>query len=148
MARIDLKDVIGGAVFGAVGLFFFVKALGYGIGTPRNMGSGFVPMSLGLAAMIIAVFIVVPALRREGVQPQIAWRPLVAVAASIAGFALTCRWLGYVPATALVVLFAAAGSRENSALKTIALAAAAAAGIWLVFGLGLRIPTPPIRGLS
>ena len=46
--RRALKDILAGAIFIAFGLAFALGSLAYDIGSPTNMGPGYVPLALGL----------------------------------------------------------------------------------------------------
>src|SRR3546814_13621475 len=99
--KVELRDVLGGAMMVLIGTYALVMAPSYGIGTPTNMGSGFFPMALGIIGIVTGLGIAVPALfRAGGAVEKIAWRPLPAVIAAIAAFAILPAWIGSLPRAA------------------------------------------------
>jgi hypothetical protein len=143
----DLVDLISGALLALVGLIFLVPAFGYGIGSLTAMGAGFLPMAVSAITIGLGLAILVQGLRgRLAEVPEIAWRPLVAVAAGMAAFALLVERLGMVPAIIAAVFLAALGDRESRPLGTIVLAVFLCIGVWLVFAVGLGLPIRAFRG--
>jgi hypothetical protein len=70
---------------------------------------------------------------------------MIAVLASIAGFALVLGQFGLIPAVVVGVGLAALGDRTSRPLPTLALAVAAALGCWLAFSVGLGLQMPGLR---
>lgn len=144
--KVDLKDVLGGAMMVLISLYALVMAPGYGIGTPTNMGSGFLPMVLGIVGIGLGLGIAIPALFRTGMMEAIEWRPLLAVVAAIAAFAAITAWIGYLPGTAAATGLAAIGDKKSRLLSTILLMIGVTIGVWLIFSVGLRIAPQAWKG--
>ena len=138
----DIKDVLAGFLFIAMGAFFFIGAFSYGIGTARQMGAGYFPMLFGVGAICVGIAIVASAPFRHGAALQIAWRSVVAISTSIAVFSLLVERIGLIPGVAVSVAVAALGDAQSRALGTILLAAGASIAVWLIFSVGLGLPLP------
>jgi hypothetical protein len=140
LTRIDLRDIIGGLLLAAIGLYFLMGALDMRIGEARRMGPGYFPMVLGIVAMGIGALIAIPAFFRSGTLANVNWRPLVAVMASILAFALVMPRMGLLPAVFAAVVVASFGDPRSRLWQTALLAAGLAAAAWLVFIYGLGLP--------
>jgi hypothetical protein len=70
---------------------------------------------------------------------------MLAVLAAIAGFALIMRFFGLIPAMFVSVVVASLGDRTARPRATLALAAVAAIGVWLVFRVGLGLQMPGLK---
>jgi hypothetical protein len=140
LTRIDLRDIIGGLLLAAIGLYFLMGALDMRVGEARRMGPGYFPMVLGIAAMVIGVLIAIPAFLRTGSLPFVNWRPLVAVMASILAFALVMPRMGLLPAVFAAVVVASFGDPRSRLWQTVLLAAGLAAAAWTIFIYGLGLP--------
>lgn len=145
MINLNHKDLVGGTLIAALGLFVAYNAFHFGIGNASRMGPGYTPAIIGTALIILGVAIAWGSLRFEDPLPAVAWRPVVAVTAGMCAFALAASRLGLVPAVMLLVGIAALGDRESKPLPTLVLALCVAAGMWLVFVLGLRVSLPAFR---
>jgi hypothetical protein len=150
MANRNLKDIIGGAILGFIGLFFFIQSFSYGIGTAARMQAGYFPMALGAFTTFVGISIMAPALKRgsgsKAPFTRIAWRPLIAVLAGLAAFALLVGPFGLIPAVFAAVLLAALGDSGSRPVGIIGLVLFVSVGIWLIFSVGLGVTTPPFRG--
>lgn len=145
MRDIDRNDLVSGALILGIGLFFFIGAQEYRMGTVSRMGPGFVPYWLGVIAMFLGGLIALGAIGRPGALPGLAWRPLLGVAASVVVFALLLPRAGLVPATFAAVVVAMLGNADARA-KTIAITAFAITVLcWAVFLALLGLPIPALR---
>lgn len=145
MTRYDIRDMAGGGVVSALGLFLLWNAFDYPLGTASRMGPGFFPTLLGGITFVLGLMIAGSGFLRSGTMPRVAWRPLVAVCASILCFVLAMRGLGLVPALLLTVCVSSLGDRAARPLGTMLLAAGCALGAWLLFDVGLGMPIPMFR---
>ncbi|MGD1879004.1 MAG: tripartite tricarboxylate transporter TctB family protein [Kiloniellaceae bacterium] len=145
MKPVDKRDLAAGAALIGVGLVFAIGALQLRIGTARSMGAGFFPLIFSIAAIVLGVLVVIPALSRAGELVVPPWRPFLAICGSIAVFALVMVQAGMLPAVALSVCVAALADRRSSLPGTLLLAAGLAAGCWAVFVIGLGLPIPTFR---
>jgi hypothetical protein len=140
LTRIDIRDVIGGLLLAAIGLFFVLGALDMHIGEARRMGPGYFPMVLGIVAVGVGALIAIPALFRSGTLASVNWRPLVAVMASILAFALVMPRMGLLPAVFAAVVVASYGDPRSRLWQTVLLALGLAGAAWTVFIYGLGLP--------
>ena len=139
--------VVSAALFGG-GVLFTLGALQYSLGTNRVMGPGFFPLVVGIALTALAgIHLIGVALRRRrdgGVSEPLHWRPVLSVIAGLGAFGVTIGSFGLLPATAITVGIAAAGSREARLRSTLFLVAGCVVGAWIVFKLGLNVTIPSI----
>jgi hypothetical protein len=142
MNRTLAREVLGGLLVIAVGLFFAVGALHFRMGTLMHMGPGFFPLIVGIVTTFLGVVIVVAAFKSSETFEGVEWRPMLGVLAGIAGFAAMIGAFGLIPAMVVGVALSALGDRTSRSLQTVVLAVVSAIGAWLVFrvGLGLQIP--------
>lgn len=145
MREIDRTDLASGLLVAAVGLFFFIGAQEYRMGTAARMGPGFVPYWLGATAMFLGGLIAFGAIGRRGALPGLSWRPLLAIAAAVAIFALVLPRFGLAPATFATTIVAMLGNYDARA-RTIAVTAIAITILcWIVFIALLGLPIPALR---
>lgn len=101
------SDFWCGVLFVVLGLAFMVLARDYRLGTPARMGPGFFPTILGGLLAALGLSLAIPALARDGdALPHVALRPVLAVLVAIVVFALTLAPLGFVIASAAMILIA------------------------------------------
>lgn len=139
------KDLIAAAVVFAVGLFWVAHGLSYPMGSMVRMGSGFFPVVLGVATLVLAGFLLLQALAVDDRIEPILWRPFAAVTASIAAFGLALAWFGMGPAILATVVISSLADRASRPLGTIVLAIGLMIAVWLVFILGLGMTLPLFR---
>ena len=126
---------------------FLVQALGYGIGTVTAMRAGFFPLAVSVLAAGIGVGLIVEGwLTGIGEMSALEWRPLLAIAASIAAFALTIGRFGFVPAVVAAVAIGSLGDPRSRPLGVVLLAISCCAGVWAIFVLGLGLNLPAFEG--
>lgn len=145
MKSLNVRDIVGGLLVGAVGLYFLVGALKMRLGSTLEMGPGYFPMMVGGLVLAFGIVIVVMALATSGRFEQLHWRPMLAVLASISGFALFVGQFGLIPAMAIGVALAALGDRTSRPAQTVVLAVVAALGAWLIFRVGLGLSMPGLK---
>lgn len=150
MRVVNPKNLLGGLMMVAAGLFFFVGAFDYGIGTISRMRPGFVPLSLGAVLTLLGLALAASAcLPRWGSTssafPPLSARFVLAVAGSIGAFALIIERFGLVPAVLVTTAIAACGDRDARWLGTLVLVATMAVGTWLIFRAGLDLSLPAFR---
>lgn len=130
------------AAFAAV---VFYVAWGYDLGTPAQIGAGAYPLALSAIIFLIAVYSSVfhrPG--SEGAAP-IAFRPLIAIAASVATFVLIIDHLGMIPSVVATMVIAYLGQAVGRYRSFIAYAAVFAVCAWGLFSYALNMPLPPFR---
>lgn len=140
MASRDLADIIGGAALVLFGGSIVVTSIGYGIGTPVEMGAGFFPAMVGAAVAAAGVAVLVPSLFRHAEPPSPSWRAALGILASIAALALAVEWFGLLPAVAVTALVAGLADPQSKIMQAVMLAATLALGSWLIFIKGLGLP--------
>ncbi|MEP6505224.1 MAG: tripartite tricarboxylate transporter TctB family protein [Betaproteobacteria bacterium] len=151
------KDHLGGALLVAVGGAVVVAGVGYGMGTLRQMGSGFFPVVLGVLIALVGLALLLTARRASGgvadavpvaaemahlAGPVVQWRGWLCILAGVLSFVVLGEHGGLVPASFVSVFVAALGDRDNSWRAAAALAALMAALGVLVFHYGLHLLLP------
>lgn len=140
----NVPDVVGGVLLLALGVGVSIAATSYGLGTGAQIGPGLFPLLLGLVLSGLALVMIVAGMRTAGNHTEpFAWRPLVAISASIATFVGGLSTLGLLPAILLTTVMASLAEKRRSWTAVLLLALVLCVGAWLIFirGLGLLIPT-------
>ena len=106
--RVDVKELAFGLFLIALALVAFGSTSSLSVGTAADMGPGFVPRALAWIILGFgAAFCVTSLLKgRPEPLPELAWRPLLAILASIALFAVLFSAFGLVAACIGCVLAA------------------------------------------
>jgi hypothetical protein len=116
------SDFWCGLLFVAVGVAFMVLARNYRLGTPARMGPGFFPTILGGILAALGLSLTIPALVRNGDPlPRLGLRPMLAILAGIVVFALLLTPLGFVIASAALILIAGLAEPELRRLEHVGL---------------------------
>ena len=144
MLNRDLRDLIGGLVMMAIGIFAVVYAQRYDMGQLQRMGPGYFPIMLGGLLAILGFFIALPALFRQGTRVNIEWKSLLWVLASILLFAGLLETLGLIFTTMISVVASTMASTLPWRSRII-LAVSVSIITYLIFsfGLGMFLPTWP-----
>ena len=143
--RHALKDILAGSIFIVLGLGFAVGALAYDLGTPVNMGPGYVPLALGLILVVLGGFVIIKGfISAEGGEPigPVDWRALGLITASLIFFGLTVRGLGVIGSlfgTGLMASLARSATPVWQAV-VIAIGLTIVSVLIFVFALQLRLP--------
>ena len=144
--RLNVPDLAFAAFLVATGALAFALAGELTIGTAAAMGPGYVPRGLALVIMVYGIALGVrAALSGRQSFPEIAWRPLLLLSASVALFAILLPLAGLALSSVAVVICAGFAAydvrvRENAVLGV---ALAAFAVVLFVTVLGLPIPIWP-----
>jgi hypothetical protein len=149
------KDRVGGALLVATGLAVVVAGAGYGLGSLRQMGSGFFPAVLGALMALIGAALLASAGRAPAgavaapppemahlAGPVVQWRGWLCILGGVAAFVVLGEHGGLVPASFVSVFVAALGDRRNSWRAAATLAAIMTALGVLVFHFGLHLLLP------
>jgi hypothetical protein len=144
MLNKDFRDLLGGLMMMAIGIFAAVYAQRYDLGQLHRMGPGYFPVMLGSLLAILGFFIALPALFRQGTKIQVQWKNLLWVLASLLLFAGLLEKLGLILATIISVIASTMASDLPWRSKII-LALSVALITYLIFsyGLGMYLPTWP-----
>lgn len=117
------RDIVCGALFILVGLFFALQAYGLELGTAFRMGPGYFPFVLAGILIILGIVVIIQGtqIEHEPMGP-IAWRGMMFILPAPIFFGLTVRGLGFVPSlfiTALIAAFASTKMRPGMALLLV-----------------------------
>ncbi len=144
--QIAWRDVIAGIVVIGSSLLFGSLAIGYGIGTSRNMGPGYFPLLLSLAGAVLGLILIIKACfgtfeKREPVDV----RRLLFVCAAFLVFALSIQRGGLFLTIVATTVVGSLAHRDSRILESLIFALVLAAATCLVFIqlLGLSIPVWP-----
>ena len=142
MSRLNVPDLAFAVFLVALGALGFALSNQLTIGSAASMGPGYVPRGLAILIMVYGLALGIRAVF-SGRQsfPEIAFRPLLLISASVALFAIVLPLVGLAVTSAAVVICAGFAAydvrlRENAVL---ALVLAAFAVLLFVKALGLPI---------
>jgi putative tricarboxylic transport membrane protein len=140
-------DLWSGVVLALLGVYIVAQSWQWDYSTIEGPGPGFFPLWYGIAMLGLSVLLVVSSLRRAPARANpVDWPRIgralgvwVALAASVALFKL----VGFVVGFALLTYFIVAIMYREPPWMAAIVAAATAAGFYLVFdfALGLALPT-------
>jgi hypothetical protein len=148
------KDHVGGALLLATGIGVVVAGVGYGMGTLRQMGSGFFPVVLGALLALIGALLLAsagrvavgaaepPAEMAHLAGPVVQWRGWLCIVGGLVAFVVLGEHGGLVPASFASVFIAALGDRANSVRAAATLAAVLTVAGVAVFHVGLHLALP------
>lgn len=144
--RRALKDILAGSVFIAFGLFFALVSLTYEVGSPLNMGPGYVPLVLGGALVLLGLVIVAKGfVAGEGdAIGTIPWRSAALIVAAIVFFGITVRGLGLVPSLFVATILAAFAGFRTGIIPAVVISAGLTVLCVLIFFVGLQLRVPLI----
>ncbi|MDF1774779.1 MAG: tripartite tricarboxylate transporter TctB family protein [Rhizobiaceae bacterium] len=140
MITLSLRLVVATLLL-VIGVAAFIIALGYDFGTAFQMGPGYFPVVLsGLLALLAFSEIISSLLHPEA--RSVEWRPMLAILAAIAGFAVAMLLFGMVPAFFVVVGLAALSEKRYGWLPALVLASVTSLASYLLFSrfLGMSMP--------
>lgn len=138
------RDLIGGSLVLIVGLFFFIGAFEYPMGTLRHMGSGLFPLGLGVILTVLGAVVATTAFRTDETLPSISWRALIFVSAGIAAFGIGLEVFGLLPAVAAAIFAGALGDPEVTPKDIAIMVVLYVAMAYAIFILSLGLPLPAI----
>lgn len=105
--RVDVKELAFGLFLIALALVAFASTASLSVGVAADMGPGYVPRALAWIILGFgAAFCVTGALKVREPLSEVAWRPLMAILAAIAAFAVLFSTLGLIAACIGCVLVA------------------------------------------
>ncbi len=135
------KDVLSGAIFSGVGVWFMGQSLNLSMGSMRSMGPGYLPVALSLMLLAFGIAVLVRGvLRGVGEMQGIPLRGLAAVIGALLIFAFCVRGAGLGPTVFVMVLVTCLGSAKSRLVPSVILAAGLAIFSWLAFIQGLGLP--------
>lgn len=139
-----VKDLVSGLVLVVVGIGLAkYSAANHDIGTLRRMGSGAFPMGLGIVLAGLGAAVAISArgaARRIATDITLPRRPLVAILAALAVFALVIERFGLVPATVAMLVVGDLAAGPVAVLRSVRVGLLMAGVGYLVFVLALGLP--------
>lgn len=139
------RDAVSGLLLVLIGAAAAYRAIDYGIGSPARMGSGYFPLLIGGALVLLGAAIGIGGLRAASTPVHIPWRELLLIALSVASFALIIGGFGLFPALGVSVLLACLADRGGGLRRTIGIVLFSCLLVWLVFVVGLNSPAALIK---
>lgn len=145
--KFGAADFYSGLALAALASYIIIQARQWEYVGPDGPGPGFFPLWYGIAmAALSGLLVVTSALRRQNAESGgIEWRRVgralaawVALAVSVAAFKL----LGFVVSFAALTFFLVAVMYRRPLALAAAVAAASAAGFYVLFPLALGVPLP------
>jgi len=141
--RANVPDLAFAAFLVALGALAFALAAELSVGTAAAMGPGYVPRGLALIIMTYGVALGARAgFASRLAFPEIAWRPLLLISASVALFAVALPLAGLAITSFAVVICAGYAAYDVRQRENIALAAALSIFAVLLFVTALGLPIP------
>ncbi len=143
------KDFWSGLMFIGVGAAFAVGSLDYSFGSSARPGPAYFPFGLGVLLAVLGAMVLFKALTFEVEGGDrighVAWRPLLIIVLSVAGFGLLLPRLGMLISLPLLVIVSALAGDEFRWKEAIINATILTLLCWVVFiyGLNLTIPLYP-----
>lgn len=135
-------DLVASAITVFAGFFVLREALGFSLGTARDMGPGYFPFMAGCGLVVtgLGIFLVEGRrpLQHEG-QDALDLRPIVMILASILLFALLIERLGFVPAVFLSLFVGSLADRQSTPLFAAVLSGAITLVTYCIFALLLGL---------
>lgn len=139
-------DLWSGVALAALGLYIVFQARQWEYLGPEGPGAGFFPLWYGIAMLALAAVLIVSNLRRRSAGAmRIEWRRIgralstwLALAVCVALF----KTLGFAISFALLTYFVVAVMYRRPLRVAALVAAASAAGFYLVFAVALGVPLP------
>lgn len=144
--RPDAGEVAVALILLGIGVYVIVEGLTYGLGTIVRIGPAFFPVALGALLLVLAVALVIEALRGRGRTVLPPFAPFILVMAGLGAWGLLVEPFGLVPATFALVILAALAHPPARPLRVLGIATALSAFGWLVFVRGLAIPLAAFGG--
>jgi len=143
------KDFWSGLMFMGVGAAFAVGALDYNFGSSARPGPAYFPFGLGVLLVLLGAMVLFKALTFEVEGGDkigaFAWKPLLVIVLSVAGFGFLIPRVGLLVALPLLVFISAMAGDEFRLKEALLNAAILTTLCWAVFiyGLGLTLPLLP-----
>ncbi len=141
-------DLMAGATFVVLGLAFAIGGSRYDVGSALRMGSGYVPLVLGMILALLGAVIVAASFR--GVDPTVAnaergdipWRRMGLLLAAVMFFGFTVRGLGLGPSLLVTTFLAALAGHDTRPHRAAVIAVGLTVVCLTVFValLQLRLP--------
>lgn len=137
-------DLWSGIMFIGFGLLAIWISRDYPFGTASRMGPGFFPTWIGIIMTVLGVMIAASCLKAEEEDKvgRWAWRPMILMSVGFLLFGWGIDHVGFVPASAALVVIGAAAGTQFRWKEVIPLAIGLVIGCWALFIKGLELPFP------
>lgn len=145
MLRINRTELLGGLVVLFFGLYFFIGAHDYRMGTAARMGPGYVPYVLGMIQCGLGLVITLGAFGSSEPLRRLEWREMLAVTGALLAFALLLPRMGLIAAISATTAVSMLGNRDWKVLTILLCAAVMSLLCWLVFIVLLGLPMQAFR---
>lgn len=146
------KDSVGAGINILLGSAITYAGYGYGVGSFEHMGSGFVPVAIGVAMVVIGLLLSVVAMlapsgdSHSGHGQHLSGLPDlrggICIVGGVVAFVILGEYGGLVPATFVSVFISALGDRKNSLRDALLLSAALVVMALVVFKWALDVQMP------
>jgi len=115
-------------------------ALGYDLGSVRQMGPGFFPVATCVVIVLLAVATAAETILQPPRHHATAWRPLVFISSSVIVWAVLIDREGLMPATVAMIFVSALARPPFKPVALLLLSAGICSSGYLIFIEGLRMP--------
>ena len=137
------EDFWAGMMFVGFGLLAIFMARDYPFGTTSRMGPGYFPTWLGIIMASLGSALVLQGLKHEGAKlGKWAFKPMVLMGLGFVIFGWSIDHLGFVIATAALIVLGAASGTEFKWKEVIIMTVVLIVGSWALFIYGLELPYP------
>lgn len=135
------KDFLGGLLLIAIGAGAAFICRSYPMGTPRQMGPGFMPMVLALLLMAIGLVLAIRAPRAgEELEREGSLRPVIIVLGAVLLFSQMLEPLGLVLSSLVLVLVSCLAHSPFRLRESLLLSLGLTVGVVVLFAYALEIP--------
>ncbi|WP_197435195.1 tripartite tricarboxylate transporter TctB family protein [Nitratireductor arenosus] len=146
MSDFNRNELQAALVLIGLGIGCLIIALGYPMGTVVRMGAGFFPVALSVLLIGLGAVLAWQSRTAEKTEVVLRLRPFVMILGGILAWALMVDRIGFLPATAILVVLCAMVERETTWRSALLLTAGLCVFGWLVFIVGLKIPLSMLGG--
>jgi len=137
------EDFWAGMMFVGFGLLAIFMARDYPFGSTSRMGPGYFPTWLGIIMAVLGGALALQGLRTEGAKlGKWAFKPVVLLSLGFIIFGWSIDHLGFVIATAAMIILGAASGAEFNWKEVIIMTIVLIVGSWALFIYGLELPYP------
>lgn len=137
------EDFWAGAMFVGFGLLAIYMAQDYPFGSTSRMGPGYFPTWLGIIMAVLGGMLCLQGLKAEGAKlGKWAFKPMIFLSLGFIIFGWAIDHLGFVIATAALIILGAASGTEFKWKEVIIMTIVLIIGSWALFIYGLELPYP------
>lgn len=137
------EDFWAGVMFVGFGLLAIYMARDYPFGSTARMGPGYFPTWLGIIMACLGSALCLQGLRTEGAKlGKWAFKPMVLLSLGFVIFGWAIDHLGFVIATAALIILGAGAGTEFKWKEVIIMTIVLIIGSWALFIYGLELPYP------